>query len=674
MEILQNVDSVKDLKKARTVVKGQITKADRLVEDENTSKEILNDRLDMLQEIWDRFQVIQLKIELKTNEEDINNEISYRTEMEDKYYKLKDLIHTRLKQLEHDPTFQQNRTTSNQVLRPLTSAISFTPFQDDESFKNFIRRLEIFMHLQGQGLQPKDKVFTLLHALSPSLHQKVYNLCTPENPLEKSYEELVQILSDYVDPKPSAWALQHTFLSRLQESTETVKVYSAELQKLTMDCDFTCENCERTIANTLLRMQFIRGLKDSDVRARILQEKSILSFNDVVKIATSMELAKDESYQVKLNSSFPVSNVHKIGNQRVERAPRTNGTLKSSAFDKLKGKCFRCGSPDHRANNCKFASEFCRKCKKQGHIAIVCMQTSGTKVHQTELDSNDGCQEETQEIYKIHSKDTDKILVNVLLDAKPVQMELDTGSAISTLPYNTFKKLNINKRMFNTQIQLKTYTGETFKPKGVIFVQCLYNNQGFMGKLYIVDNHLDAIFGRDWVREVKVDLAEIKSIKHETGSSLDELLHKYNDIFEPGIGRIPDQLGHLQLTEEARPVFMKARPIPYSLKQKVDLELDRLENAGVLTKTEHSQWGTPIVPVVKPNGDVRICADYRVTVNKQIQDEHYPIPKIEDIFANMNGGTLFCTLDLKNAYLHLEMDDTSANIQTLSTHKGQYTE
>lgn len=321
MDILQNIDSIIDLKKARAVVKSQLTKADRLVEDlPNISKEILQSRLDMIQEMWRRFETIQLKIELKMNEGDVEEEVTYRAQMEDKYYKIKDLIQIRQCQLEQDMTVQQTRTTDNgknKGIRPLTSAISFTPFQDDETFKNFIRRLEIFMHLQGQILLPKDKVFTLLHALSPSLHQKVYDLCAPETPFDKSYEELVKILSDYVDPQPSTWALQHKFLSRLQESGETVKIYSTELQKLTTDCDFSCETCGKTIVNTLLRMQFIRGLKDTDVRARILQEKSMQSFHDVVKMATAMELAKDESSLVKLNNQFTKGKANKIENKRL---------------------------------------------------------------------------------------------------------------------------------------------------------------------------------------------------------------------------------------------------------------------------------------------------------------------------------------------------------------------
>ena len=127
--------------------------------------------------------------------------------------------------------------------------------------------------------------------------------------------QVLRPLSDYVDPQPSTWALQHKFLSKLQEPHETVKNYSAELQKLSTDCDFSCENCGKSISNTLLRMQLIRGLKDSDVRARILQEKSIQSFQDVVKMATVMELAKDESSLARMDNKLTDSTVHKIGNK-----------------------------------------------------------------------------------------------------------------------------------------------------------------------------------------------------------------------------------------------------------------------------------------------------------------------------------------------------------------------
>jgi len=185
----------------------------------------------------------------------LENEIEFRIEIENKYYSVMDQLQGRLGQLNQNTENSQLNIRSQQPSetlqrsRPLTASISFVPFQEEESFKNFIRRLEVFLHLHGQTMQPKDHVYTLLHALTPQLHQKLYDLCAPESPLDKTYSELVKILTEYVDPQPSTWTLQHRLLSRMQESQETIKIYSVELQKLTSDCDFNCEHCNKYIAN-----------------------------------------------------------------------------------------------------------------------------------------------------------------------------------------------------------------------------------------------------------------------------------------------------------------------------------------------------------------------------------------------------------------------------------------
>jgi hypothetical protein len=55
------------------------------------------------------------------------------------------------------------------------------------------------------------------------------------------------------------------------------------------------------------------------------------------------------------------------------------------------------------------------------------------------------------------------------------------------------------------------------------------------------------------------------------------------------------------------------------MRGRVQQELQRLENAGIIEKVQHSEWATPIVPVVKPSGAIRICGDYKVTINKVIK-------------------------------------------------------
>jgi hypothetical protein len=78
--------------------------------------------------------------------------------------------------------------------------------------------------------------------------------------------------------------------------------------------------------------------------------------------------------------------------------------------------------------------------------------------------------------------------------------------------------------------------------------------------------------------------------------------------------------------EGATPKFYKPRPVPYALKEKISDELDRLERIGVVEKVDYSDWAAPIVPVMKSNGSVRICGDYKVTINPELEVQQYPLP------------------------------------------------
>ena len=80
------------------------------------------------------------------------------------------------------------------------------------------------------------------------------------------------------------------------------------------------------------------------------------------------------------------------------------------------------------------------------------------------------------------------------------------------------------------------------------------------------------------------------------------------------------------------PVFCKPRSIPFAYIEKVERELERLEKENVIEKVENAQWGTPLPPVIKPNGTVRLCADYKTTINKYLEDYNYPLPKVEELF------------------------------------------
>ncbi len=80
-------------------------------------------------------------------------------------------------------------------------------------------------------------------------------------------------------------------------------------------------------------------------------------------------------------------------------------------------------------------------------------------------------------------------------------------------------------------------------------------------------------------------------------------------------------------------------------------ELTRLEELGIIRARQFADWAAPIVPVLKDDGAVRICGDYRVTINGAMKVDTYPLPRIEELFAAMSGGVLLTKLDLMHAYV-----------------------
>ncbi len=101
--------------------------------------------------------------------------------------------------------------------------------------------------------------------------------------------------------------------------------------------------------------------------------------------------------------------------------------------------------------------------------------------------------------------------------------------------------------------------------------------------------------------------------------------------------------------------------MPYALKEAVERDLERLEGLGIIEKVNFSDWATPVVPVPKANGSVRLCGDYKVTINPVLQVDQYPMPTAEDLFATLAGGTVFSKLDLSNAYQQVGLHPDSGD-------------
>ena len=107
-------------------------------------------------------------------------------------------------------------------------------------------------------------------------------------------------------------------------------------------------------------------------------------------------------------------------------------------------------------------------------------------------------------------------------------------------------------------------------------------------------------------------------------------------------------LAKIHVDPQATPKFYRPRSVPYAIciKGKIEQELQQLENEGVVSKVVESEWAAPIVPVMQTYYSVRLCGDYKVTVNQAIKAYSYLLPHTEDTLASLAGGQSFSKLDL----------------------------
>ena len=201
------------------------------------------------------------------------------------------------------------------------------------------------------------------------------DLCSPENPKEKTFEELCELLQQHFKPKRLEVAESHRFHRCCQEENESVSVYSARLRHLASIFNFG-EFLTRS-----LRDQFVCGIRNSATRKKLLSEDR--TFQEALKVAISDEAAAKETLQVQQQVSQPVNSVSKDfpvsplpafrGNSRQEfssrQLPRQNS---ASPHQPTSYTCFSCGNADHTRAKCKFRSAVCRNCNVRGHIARVC--------------------------------------------------------------------------------------------------------------------------------------------------------------------------------------------------------------------------------------------------------------------------------------------------------------
>ncbi|XP_064645931.1 uncharacterized protein K02A2.6-like [Lineus longissimus] len=500
-----------------------------------------------------------------------------------------------------------------------------------ETFDAYAERLDMFflanniIELPGKTenqiaaraavVQRKKAIF--LSEVGPEFYAVLRNLVAPGKPSDMEPAEIFNQLRAHYNPPPLE-------ISEKQKSGESVNDYVLALRKLSIYCYFG------NYLNRALRDKFVCGLQDT--RIQKLLKTADLTFARATQIAVAMEMSSKQAKEMRPgsggSSTGTVSKVQKFGG-----SSRTSCSGDSSGG---RGKsrviaCFRCGK-DHLATNCPHMDVMCRKCERSGHFAKYCKSKAVTQ-------SASSSRYEKNSSRNFSKKKT-----------------VDTAADYSVMSKDYYLANFAEVQLENSNVKLKSYTGDVIKVCGQFATEVVFKGLRASLPMVVVDHPgKPTLLGRNWLKVLKLDWGEMFAVDKAPVNTECESFK-----------------AHIRMKADAKPVFYDARRVPYAIKDRVETELDKLEKNRVLEKIDHSEWASPIVVVPKADKTVRICGDYKVTINLTVEDEQISLPTTQDLFQKMCGSKVFTKLDLSHAYAQLSVDDESQKYLTLNTHKGLY--
>ncbi|XP_015266366.1 PREDICTED: uncharacterized protein K02A2.6-like [Gekko japonicus] len=185
----------------------------------------------------------------------------------------------------------------------------------------------------------------------------------------------------------------------------------------------------------------------------------------------------------------------------------------------------------------------------------------------------------------------------------------------------------------------------------------------------IAEGNRTNLLGLDWFDPLGIAVVGVNTVVENKWAVL---YSEFPEVFGGGLGRYNGPPVSFDLDPGVRPIRLKYRKVPIPFKAKIEAELDKLVEQGVLEPVPFGKWETPIVTPIKPDGSIRICADYKCTINKALQQHSYPVPVISHVLASLGGGKIFAKLDLAQAYQQLPVTKEAAEAQTIVTHRGAF--
>ena len=479
---------------------------------------------------------------------------------------------------------------------------------------------------------------------------------------DTDFETLIRKFDEYFVVKRNVIYERSKLQQRRQQQGETVEEFYRCLKELARYCSYQDEDDQ-------IRDRLVVGLLDCRLKEK-LQLLPDLTLSRALDVARQHE-------QIKLqmrteNGASASSHADELMRQPKPRGRgrgRGGGSRNRSGnmpqgrrskgdtrpTDRSHAQCRRCGYSHSTEARCPALGQTCRQCHKKNHFKRMCR----TDIHEIVRPTTDSEEEQAYVIDSVNREDdsTKPWTVNLTVKKTVVKFKIDTGADISVMSEQTFNQLKIRPKLFSTKTVL-TSPGGKLNVCGEFYAHTSYKGRRYKFRVVVVANRVGSNL---LSRSAAVKMGLIKRIEevHRNVFGTSGLLHT-----DP----VP-----IKLRTDATPYCVTtARRVPFPLQKKVKAELDRMQAAGIIQEvTDPTDWCAPMVPVVKKNGNIRICVDYK-KLNMAVKRPHCLIPNLNDIAPKMAGATVFSTLDAASGFFQIPLLEESRKLTTFITPFGRF--
>ncbi|GJW75405.1 putative reverse transcriptase domain-containing protein [Tanacetum coccineum] len=176
----------------------------------------------------------------------------------------------------------------------------------------------------------------------------------------------------------------------------------------------------------------------------------------------------------------------------------------------------------------------------------------------------------------------------------------------------------------------------------------------------------------------QVYLAQVTSKKAEDKSEERRLedvpiVQEFPEVFPENLPRLPPARQvefQIDLVPGAAPVARAPYQLAPAKMQELSTQLQELSDRGFI-RPSSSPWGAPVLFVKKKDGSFRMCIDYR-ELNKLTVKNRYPLPRIDDLFDQLQGSRVYSKIDLRSGYHQLRVHEEDISKTSFRTRYGHY--